>query len=87
MLAADTAGLAMLDAESEATGVVPLSELGPVLDYRIHQATGMVMGQTGLGAHDALTRLRARAFRESVPLEQLATDVIARRVGLEPENR
>jgi GAF domain-containing protein len=87
MLAADTAGLALLDSESGSADAAPLSELGPVLDYRIHQATGMVMGQSGLDAHDALTRLRAKAFSESVPLQRLALDVIARRVRFDAENR
>jgi hypothetical protein len=85
VLAADSAGLALLDAESEAADAVPLSELGPVLDYRIHQATGMVMGQTGVSAHDALTLLRARAFRRSVSLQRLATDVITRRARFDLE--
>ena len=85
MLAADATALAMLDTEVESVAVAPLSELGPVLDYRIHQATGMVMGQTGVSAHDALTLLRARAFRRSVPLQQLATDVIDRRARFDLE--
>lgn len=86
LLAADSAGLALLDVESASSDAVPLSELGPVLDYRIHQATGMVMGQTGLGVRDALTRLRARAFTEDVPLQLLATDVIDGRVRFGPES-
>jgi hypothetical protein len=85
LLAADTAALAMLDAESEPPDALPLSELGPVLDYRVHQATGMVMGQTGLDAHDAFTRLRAYAFSEDVALRRLATDVISRRIRFDQE--
>jgi hypothetical protein len=85
LLAADGAALAMLDGEPESLGAVPLSELGPVLDYRIHQATGMVMGQTGLSAHDALTSLRARAFTQDLPLQRLAADVIARRARFDSE--
>jgi hypothetical protein len=87
LLAAETTALALLDAESDTQDAVPLSELGPVLDYRIHQATGMVMGQTGLGAHDALTRLRAWAFRENVLLQRLAMDVIAQRVTFDQEKQ
>lgn len=86
LLAADTAALAMLDAESEYPSDVPLSEVGPVLDYRVHQATGMVMGQTGLDAHDAFTRLRARAFSQDVPLRRVATDVISRRIRFDQED-
>jgi hypothetical protein len=87
LLAANSAALAMLDDQRESPGAVPLSELGPVLDYRIHQATGMVMGQTGLSAHDALTRLRARAFTDDVPLERLSAHVIARQARFDSEDR
>jgi ANTAR domain/GAF domain len=86
LLAADGAGLALLDAERPEDGAVPVSPLGPVLDYRIHQATGMIMEQTGLRARDALSRLRARAFREGVPLPRVAADVIHRRVRFGQES-
>jgi hypothetical protein len=87
LLAADSAALARLDAERESGGVVRLAELGPARDYRIHQATGMVMGQTGLDAHDALTTLRARAFTDSASLQRLAGDVLAGRMRFDPEDR
>jgi hypothetical protein len=87
LLAADAAALALLDAERESGGVVRLAELGPVRDYRIHQATGMVMGQTGQNAHDALTTLRARAFTDSASLQRLAGDVLAGRMRFDPEDR
>jgi hypothetical protein len=86
LFAAETAALALLDAERETPGALPLSELGPTMDYRVHQATGMVMGQTGLSAHDALTRLRARAFSTDVPLQRLAADVILQRIRFDQED-
>jgi hypothetical protein len=86
LLAADTAAVALLDDERESPEAVPLSEVGPHLDYRVHQATGMVMGQTGLNGHDALSRLRARAFRDGVPLPRLAADVITRRLRFDQED-
>ena len=45
----------------------------------VHQATGMVAAQLGLGMADAFAHLRARAFAEQVPLGALASDVVARR--------
>jgi hypothetical protein len=56
------------------------------LDYRCHQATGMVMAQTGHDAPSALALLRARAFCEGVRLEELTTAVIARQVRFEQED-
>ena len=85
LLAADAAALAMLDAEAESPGAVPMSEIGPTLDYRVHQATGMVMAQTGGDAHDALSRMRARAFGVNIPLQRLADDVISREIRFEEE--
>ena len=50
----------------------------------IHQATGMVSVQLGVSLQDAFTRLRAHAFAESVSLRQVAGDVVARRLRLDP---
>lgn len=46
----------------------------------VHQATGMVQVQLGTDAPSALLLLRARAFRDGLPLSGLAQDVVDRRV-------
>lgn len=46
----------------------------------VYQATGMVSVQLGVSVDDALAILRARAFAESRPIGELATDVVERRV-------
>ncbi|PSL57030.1 hypothetical protein B0I31_1027 [Saccharothrix carnea] len=51
----------------------------PLHNPQVHQATGMVAAQLGLGMADAFAHLRARAFAEQVPLSGLAADVVARR--------
>lgn len=51
------------------------------LRREVHQATGMVMVQLDCSASDALLRLRGQAFVSGVPLEELARDVIARRIN------
>lgn len=51
----------------------------PLHNPQVHQATGMVAAQLGLGMADAFAHLRARAFAEQVPLGALASDVVARR--------
>lgn len=51
----------------------------PLQNPHVHQATGMVAAQLGLGMADAFAHLRARAFAEQMPLSGLAADVVARR--------
>jgi hypothetical protein len=46
---------------------------------QMHQATGMVAAQLGVGMADAFAHLRARAFAEQTPLSDLAADLVARR--------
>jgi hypothetical protein len=50
----------------------------------IHQATGMISVQLGVGIAEALSRLRARAFAEGRLLSELAADVVARRQRFDP---
>jgi hypothetical protein len=51
----------------------------------IHQATGMISVQLGVGIAEALSRLRARAFAQGCPLSELAADVVARRRRFDPD--
>ncbi|MBW5423805.1 ANTAR domain-containing protein [Streptomyces sp. BG9H] len=46
----------------------------------VHQATGMISVQAGVSLAEALIRLRAHAFRHGRPLNEVAEDVVARRV-------
>lgn len=72
---ADAATLILLHAQagSPVTGAVP------VLDDRaeVHQATGVISVQAGVGLADALVLLRARAFADDRSLADLARDVLA----------
>jgi hypothetical protein len=52
----------------------------------VHQATGVLAAQFGIPPDEALARLRARAFRLSRPLQQLAADVVAGRLRLSPDD-
>ncbi len=52
----------------------------------IHQATGMISVQLGVGIAEALSRLRARAFAQGCPLSELAADVVARRRRFDPDH-
>lgn len=49
---------------------------------RVHQATGMVIGQLGGSPEQALARIRARAFAEGRSIVDVAGDIVARRIIL-----
>lgn len=52
----------------------------------VHQATGMVMVQAGVGAEAALARLRAFAFVSERLIDQVAGEVVARRLRFDEES-
>lgn len=49
---------------------------------RVHQATGMVIGQLGGSPEQALARIRAHAFAEERSIVDVASDIVARRLIL-----
>jgi hypothetical protein len=51
---------------------------GASLHAVVHQASGMVSVQLGVGVEDALVRLRAHAFRSGSPLLNISQRVVAR---------
>jgi hypothetical protein len=59
-------------------------EAGAGLRFVVHQAAGMVAVQLEVGVAEALVRLRAHAFSEARPLNDVAEDVVARRLRFEP---
>ncbi len=72
---ADAATLVLLNAQAGYPVLVPVA----VLDDRaeVHQATGVVSVQAGVGLAEALLLLRARAFADQRPIGDLARDVLA----------
>jgi hypothetical protein len=48
----------------------------------VHQATGMLVAQLGVGIDEAFARLRAHAFAEGRSLTEVADDIVARRLRL-----
>ena len=92
MLAVETAALILLAMRTAPRrGTEP--DVPRLLDYsvfsraEIHQATGMVLAQLGIGAQEALARLRGYSFREGRLLIDVARDVVARRVRFTEEMR
>ncbi len=79
---ADIVFQVVLALQSEA----PHGALAPELEAlngaraEVHQAAGMVSVQLSVTVAEALVRLRARAWRDELPLDALAADVVARRI-------
>jgi AmiR/NasT family two-component response regulator len=46
----------------------------------IHQATGMVLAQSGTTAEDAYLIIQARAYADNRPMRDVAEDIIERRI-------
>lgn len=67
-----------------APGTLP-AELTRVTEHRVvvHQAVGMISVQLGVSVNEALIRLRAHAFGNSRPLNDVVDDVVARRLRFE----
>ena len=55
-------------------------EAGGDFQYVIHQASGMVAAQLDVSVGQALIRLRAYSFGNELPLNQVAEDVVSRRL-------
>jgi GAF domain len=64
----------------------PFDELVDVSTNQIevHQATGMLSVQLAISISEALARLRAHAFADGRPISQVASDIVTRRLRLEP---
>jgi GAF domain-containing protein/ANTAR domain-containing protein len=63
------------------------ADVSLLLRAEVHRAAGMVMAQAGVSIEDALVRLRAYAFSSGQSLNEIATEVVARRLRFDPEQR
>ncbi|GGL64566.1 hypothetical protein GCM10010129_05240 [Streptomyces fumigatiscleroticus] len=64
------------------TASVRMIETAHLHRAEVHQATGMVAVQLGVGTAEALVRIRAHAFRSGRPLFEVAHDILARELVL-----
>jgi hypothetical protein len=92
IVAADLAELPVLDLISDylqAPVADPDSdawaELSTLTRAEVSQATGMVMGQMGINAPEALVRLRAHAYATGRTATDVARDILDRRLRLEAD--
>jgi GAF domain-containing protein len=59
----------------------------PLTHIAVYQATGMIMVQAALSQEAALSRLRASAFVQDRGIDEVARDVVGRRLWFEMEER
>lgn len=57
----------------------------PLERREVYQATGMLIAALGLGPDAALARLRAHAFVHDSTVDEVAREIVARRLRLDPE--
>jgi hypothetical protein len=72
------------DAEARGTADTVTADVG----HRAHlfQAQGMVMVQLGVSIDEAMSRLRAYAFAEDLSLDEVAREVVARRLRFDQDH-
>lgn len=82
---ADAAMTGVLDAQARTDADGP-SVLESTMEgsFLVYQAQGMVKVQLDVSLAEALVRLRAYAYAHDRPLNEVAADVVARRVTFEP---
>lgn len=82
---ADVITQTVLALQSEAPAHELAGELGAILDHRavVHQASGMVSAQLHIGVRDALVRIRARSYIDSRAINDIARDIVHRRLRLD----
>jgi hypothetical protein len=82
---ADVAAHAILTLQSRAEpGALAVDlETGALLRSVVHQASGMAAVQLGIPDADALARIRAHAYSQGRPINDVARAVVARELRLE----
>jgi hypothetical protein len=87
LLFTDVTVSAILDRRENVSARQSDDDLAGAIQHRadIFQAQGMVMVQLGISLADAMARLRAHAYAENRRLDDVARDVIARRLRFAEE--
>lgn len=92
LMAAELAELplmALMSANADLVAVADGEEawdhLAALARVEVYQATGMLMGQLGVGPADALVRLRAHAFAYGLTASEAAWLIVGRQLVLEPD--
>jgi hypothetical protein len=88
LVLADVAARMILVSQAHAApgAAAPEIESGAALRLVVHQASGMVAVQLGVGVADALVSLRSHAFASERSLIEVAEDVVTRRLRFGDQN-
>ncbi len=93
LMAAELAAVPLLDLmtadvdwEGAGQGGDGWEQLASLERVEVYQATGMIMGATGIGPAEALVRLRARAYTRGETASELAWAVVERRLVLDVDD-
>ena len=86
LVVADMCARAVLTTQAGAPPGVVAADLAADASFQpvVHQASGMVSVQLGIGVADALVRLRAYAYRADRTITYVAEAVVTRRLSFDP---
>jgi hypothetical protein len=84
----DLAVRTLLDGQDRATGGAAADGLDEAIEHsaELFQAQGMVMVQLGVSLAEALVRIRAHTYAENRRLNDVARDIVARRLRFDPND-
>ena len=87
VIVAEVLAKALFALQDAAPNGVLAPELDDAVAYRaqIHQASGMVSVQLGVSAHNALSVIRAYAFSHHTSTEDIAVEIVERRLRLDDD--
>lgn len=74
--------LLLLQADAHPGGLADELDIGMRHRAVVHQASGMLSAQLGIDVNDALARIRAHAYTENRPVNEVARDIVDRRLRL-----
>jgi hypothetical protein len=83
----DLAVRTLLDEQDHAVGGAAADGLDEAIEHspELFQAQGMVMVQLGVSLAEALVRIRAHTYAENLRLNDVARDIVARRLRFDPD--
>lgn len=82
---AEVAMQTMLDAQQDPDEMATLLADSTETRFEVYQAQGMLIVQLAVSANEALVRMRAYAYLHDRRLGDVADDIIARRLTMEPD--
>ena len=86
VLLAAAAVAALLDQQDQAGAAPDHPEKAFADRAELFQAQGMVMVQLGISLSEAMARIRAYSYAENRRLDDVARDIVARRLRLDPDH-